>query len=41
MLALKQVDLTHWVDQGMKTPHEAVLERLETQFIRAFCIRDS
>ena len=41
MLALKQVDLTHWVDQGMETPHEVVLDRLESQFIRAFCTRDS
>ncbi len=41
MLALKQVDLAHWVDQGMKTPHEVVLERLESQFIRTFCTRDS
>jgi AcrR family transcriptional regulator len=41
MLALKQVDLSHWVDQGMVTPHEEVLDRLEDQFIRAFCARDS
>ena len=41
MLALKQVDLTHWVDQGMETPHEVVLDRLERQFVRAFCSRDS
>jgi len=41
MLALKQVELTHWVDQGMETPHEVVLDRLEGQFIRAFCTRDS
>ena len=40
MLALKQVELTHWVDQGMETPHEVVLDRLESQFIRAFCTRD-
>ncbi len=40
MLALKQVDLTHWVDEGMKTPHETVLDRIEDQFIRAFCTRD-
>lgn len=37
MLALKQVELTHWADQGMVTPHEAVKDRLEDQFIRAFC----
>jgi AcrR family transcriptional regulator len=41
MLALKHVDLSHWVDQGMVTPHEEVLDRLEDQFIRAFCARDS
>ena len=41
MLALKQVDLTHWVDEGMTTAHEVVLDRLESQFIRAFCICDS
>ena len=41
MLALKQADLTHWVDQGMKTPHDDVLDRIEAQFIRAFCTRES
>jgi AcrR family transcriptional regulator len=41
MLALKQADLTHWVDQGMKTPHDEVLDRIEAQFIRAFCTRES
>jgi AcrR family transcriptional regulator len=40
MLALKQAELTHWVDGGMKTPHGMVLDRLESQFIRAFCTRD-
>jgi hypothetical protein len=35
------VELTHWVDQGMKTPHQVVLDRLESQFIRAFCTRGS
>lgn len=40
MLALKQVDLTYWVDQGMETSHDLVLDRIEDQFIRAFCIRD-
>ncbi len=39
MLALKQVELTHWVEQGLEAAHEAVLERLEDQFIRAFCTR--
>jgi AcrR family transcriptional regulator len=38
MLALKQADLTYWVDQGMKTPNDAVLDRIEAQFIRAFCM---
>jgi AcrR family transcriptional regulator len=41
MLALKQVDLTHWVYQGMATPHDVVLDRIEDQFIRAFCIYES
>lgn len=41
MLALKQVDLTHWVDRGMETPPKEVLDRLENQFIRAFCTRNS
>jgi AcrR family transcriptional regulator len=41
MLALKQVELTHWADQGMETPHVVVLDRLESQFIRAFCTRDA
>ena len=37
MLALKQVELAYWVDRGMQTPHDAVLDRLERQFLRAFC----
>jgi AcrR family transcriptional regulator len=37
MLALKQVELRHWVDKGMETGHQVVLDRLESQFIRAFC----
>ncbi len=37
MLALKQVELTYWVDQGMKMPHAELLDRLEQQFIRSFC----
>jgi AcrR family transcriptional regulator len=41
MLALKQVELTHWVEQGMQTPHDVVLDRLENQFVRAFCKRAS
>jgi len=41
MLALKQAELTHWAYQGMKAPHAEVLDRLESQFIRAFCIRSS
>jgi AcrR family transcriptional regulator len=41
MLALKQVELTHWVDQGMKTAHDVVLDRMEAQFLRAFCVHDS
>ncbi len=39
MLALKQVELTHWIDTGMETPHGEVLDRLESQFLRAFCVR--
>jgi len=38
MLALKQVELAAWVEEGMSTPHAVVLERLERQFVRAFCI---
>jgi AcrR family transcriptional regulator len=38
MLALKQVELLHWVDHGMTTSPEEVLDRLESQFVRAFCI---
>lgn len=41
MLALKQVELMHWAEQGMEMPHELVLDRLESQFIRAFCARES
>ncbi len=37
MLALKQVELTYWVDRGMTMPHDEVLERLERQFLRSFC----
>lgn len=37
MLALKQVELSHWVENGMRTPHAIVLDRLESQFLRAFC----
>jgi len=40
MLALKQVELTYWVDNGMAAEHEVVLDRLESQFVRAFCTRD-
>jgi AcrR family transcriptional regulator len=39
MLALKQIELTYWVENGSQTPHEVVLDRLETQFLRAFCVR--
>ena len=38
MLALKQVELTHWVDGGMVMPHEEIVDRLEHQFVRAFCL---
>jgi AcrR family transcriptional regulator len=41
MLALKQVELSHWVDHGMTTPHEELLDRLESQFVRAFCLPNS
>jgi len=37
MLAFKQVELTHWVEQRMDSDPEVILERLEDQFIRAFC----
>jgi len=37
MLALKQVELSHWVEEGMCAPHASVLDRLESQFLRAFC----
>jgi AcrR family transcriptional regulator len=37
MLAFKQVELTHWVEQRMDTDPEVILARLEDQFIRAFC----
>lgn len=38
MLALQQVELGQWIDRGMKTPHHEILDRIESQFIRAFCI---
>ncbi len=39
MLALKQVELTWWVDQGMTAPHDEVADRIERQFVRAFCVQ--
>jgi AcrR family transcriptional regulator len=41
MLALKQVELTHWLNGGMRTAHTTVLDRLEDQFVRAFCVRSA
>lgn len=41
MLALKQVELYHWLEQGMVTDHAVILDRLESQFIRAFCLRSA
>ena len=41
MLALKQVELTHWVETEPECPHDAVLDRLEAQFLRAFCSHDT
>jgi AcrR family transcriptional regulator len=41
MLALKQVELMHWVEHGMVEPHDVILDRLESQFLRAFCTRRS
>ena len=41
MLALKQVELAYWLEQELETPHAVVLSRLESQFIRAFCGRNS
>ena len=38
MLALKQVELAWWVEHGPETPHDVVLDRLEAQFRRAFCV---
>lgn len=38
MLALKQVELAHWVDLGMVVPHDEIFDRLGSQFIRAFCL---
>jgi AcrR family transcriptional regulator len=38
MLALKQVELTHWVHRGMTVPHDQIFDRLESQFVRAFCL---
>lgn len=37
MLALKQVELIHWVDLASQLTPDDVLDRLEDQFIRAFC----
>jgi AcrR family transcriptional regulator len=39
MLALKQVELTYWVDTVPDSSDAQVLDRLEDQFIRAFCTR--
>jgi AcrR family transcriptional regulator len=38
MLALKQVELAHWVDQRMTVSHDQIFDRLESQFVRAFCL---
>jgi AcrR family transcriptional regulator len=38
MLALKQVELTHAVELGMSVPHDEIFDRLESQFVRAFCV---
>jgi len=37
MVALQQAELTWWVDQGMAAPHNEVVDRIENQFLRAFC----
>ena len=37
MLALKQVELVHWAESRPQDPEELVLDRLEDQFVRAFC----
>ena len=37
MLALKQVELAYWLEHAGETPHEVILQRLESQFIRTFC----
>jgi len=37
MLAIKQVELTHWIEKSGDTDPETILARLEDQFIRAFC----
>jgi AcrR family transcriptional regulator len=37
MLALKQVELSHWAEQRDESDPEAVLRSLEDQFLRAFC----
>ncbi|MBW2268130.1 MAG: TetR/AcrR family transcriptional regulator [Deltaproteobacteria bacterium] len=41
MLALKQVELTYWLEQESDAPHAVVLRRLEDQFTRAFCTRNT
>jgi AcrR family transcriptional regulator len=38
MVALQQAELTWWVDRGMAAPHREVVERIESQFLRAFCV---
>jgi len=37
MLALKQVELTHWVEQELRPDPSQIRARLRAQFLRAFC----
>ena len=40
LLALKQLELSHRVEKPMQTDRAVVLDRLENQFVRAFCAPD-
>ena len=39
MIAMQQVQLAHWVENGMERDPEVVINEIETQLRRSFCLR--
>lgn len=37
MMAMQQTRLANWVMDGMREPHEAVIARIQADFVRQFC----